>query len=198
MSMRSPLLLAATSLLAACWSHRLDRNAPGHVDLAPPADLATREPDRPRDPGDQVLILAGGPSIAGGLAFGGGRAERGAWSLSLEAGARYGRFARTALYDAPAAPDAALGAGFGWVPLGERGQRPRLFAELQGTRRFIDFASSGLGLGWTWETTGRAGGPQATACLGPLFLRGWHLPGAGTTLEVGISLQPTFSLLWSR
>lgn len=198
MSARRLLLLATLAPLAACWSHRLDRNAPGHVDLSPPADLASREPERPRDPGDQVLVLAGGPSVAGGVAWGGGRAERGSWAVGLEAGARYGRFATTALYEAPSAPDGALGAAFGWVPLAERGTRARLFAELQGTRRFVELASYGLGLGWTWETAGGAHGPQATACLGPFFLRGWHLGGRGTALQAGISLQPTFSLLWSR
>ena len=80
------------------------------------------------------------------------------------------------------------------MPLLEDDLQGRLYVELQGRLR----RAYGLALGWSWETGGNAQGPQTTASFGPLFLRGSYLSGRGTTLQIGIAVEPSFALVWSR
>ncbi len=43
-----------------------------------------------------------------------------------------------------------------------------------------------------------ARGPQATASMGPLFLRSSYPTTRGGSLQIGISLEPLLALVWSR
>jgi hypothetical protein len=63
------IVIVAAALASGCTIH-LERNAPGHANIAePPRDLAKRAVETPADPGETVLMLNAGGFIGGGTRF---------------------------------------------------------------------------------------------------------------------------------
>jgi hypothetical protein len=187
-------ILAA--VLSGCFGHRYERNAPGDSDVQiPPEKPDDRVAYRPWDPGDQMIRLSAGAVLGGGISLGGARESRGGYGAGLEAGFVYG-VADRSFAPAPTTwprPERSLGLNVGWLPLLEGSQPSRLYLELEGGLRIWSAA-----LGFAWEPNSSGRGPQATAFMGPFFLRSSYLSGRGTSIQIGLVLKPSFTFLWSR
>ena len=190
--------IVATLMLAlssGCIVHRLDRNALGHVDVhAPPEQPSQRTPSSPRDPGMQGLTVMGSASASVGTALGHGHGASGTHELGLAATVLYGT-ARVSVRPVPFPEwDRAGGMSFGWTAQAE-GRSARMWIEGVGAARSSLLRA---GAGWAWQTRDGSGGPQASLHAGPLCRRGTFIRGEGTVVTLGVTLDPSYSVVWSR
>ena len=196
MRLRFRSVAVLLSCATGCLTHRYERNAPGDTDVqAPPEKPGDRVPYRPWDPGDHMVRVSAGAVVGGGVSLGGARDTRGGYSTGVEGSLVYG-VAKRSFAPAPMTwpwPDRSLGLNVGWIPILEDSRPSRMYVELEG-----DLRPWGVALGLTWEPNGSGRGPQATALMGPFFLRSSYLSGRGTSIQVGLELKPSFTFLWSR
>lgn len=187
-------LLTCAVTFSACIELTSPVNAPWHIDVQKPPDdraLEAGVPEVPRDPG-----IVGGVASLGVLGARGvdtrrpSSAYEGGFELSVQGGT------------ADSGPlglllDRALGLNVGWIASSRSGRelnhsdRGLLYAEVQATRRVLWAAG-----GWGVALADRASGPQATAGLGPLYLRYAYLPESGGSLLLGLVLNGRVA--WAR
>lgn len=196
--MTRALALLALSWLTGCHAlvvHR-PRNAPGHADLqAPPEALARETVERPRDPGERMLVLSAGGFGGGGYRGGGGLGGRGVYGAGVELSAFLGDSRRSHYGDDFFVyPMRAIGLNLGWT-LAERegtGVGP-LYLELQAS-----YAIFGLGLGYAVDADDDRHGFQGTLFAGPLYARLSSLAGRGTEIQFGAIFKLPVVFVWSR
>jgi len=192
---------------AGCIGHKHSpANAPGHIELErPPKDLAARAPEPPRDPGEDVTIV----SVAA-TPLGVGFSRPGTFMpFTIEAAASRHSIATshrgivsTEVLDRALRPN--LGVNFLRVfPGKDRVSFGSTFLELQyvGVDTKDKFWAGSLALGVA--TTFRDVGPQATACMGSLFLfqlcvRGNYMFGEGASAQLTFGYQGVYESTASR
>lgn len=180
-------LLVSTN---ACVRTHLQHDAPGHVDLKrPPENPEAPAAERPRDPGERLLVTSVGP-------FGGLGVDQSAFAATFgaEASVHYGVTDRShAEDDFIVYPTTAVGLNVG-ANLLTRGRGPsRGYAEVQ----YSDLPF-GIAGGWAWDPGLAKNGPQATAFAGPLYLRSTTLLGLSTDVEIGLVFKLPAVWVWSR
>jgi len=190
-----PVLAMVLVLSSGCIVHRLDRNALGHIDLrTPPAEPSQRAPLAPQDPGTQGLTILCSASASVGAALGNGHGASGAHELGLATTVLYGT-SRVSGRPAPFPDwDRAGGMSFGWTAEAD-GRPARMWLEGVAAARSHVLRA---GAGWAWRTRDGSGGPQASLHAGPLFLRGTFVRGEGTVLTLGVPLDASYTVAWSR
>src|SRR5262249_16787009 len=79
------LVLVLVALSAGCAVHPPETNAPGNADvLEPPHDLGARKAERPKDPGEDMVVLTYGALAGGGVAFPKDENAKGAYGVGPE------------------------------------------------------------------------------------------------------------------
>lgn len=197
--MSRPLVsLVAALTLSGCGVMSVSsRNAPGHTPVeTPPPDLRRRAVELPSDPGDSALFWNAG--VLGGLD------THGRGSVSAETSLHLGRTptsqgpSRGLLGDLIRQPVLTNSVGLNLGVTLADGDRPASragYAELQFSRALL----LSLAGGWSWDPARHLGGPQATATIGPLYLRSTTMLTSGTSFEVGLVMKlPVFTHLWSQ
>ncbi len=195
---RALALLLATAALAGCHAlvvHR-PRNAPGRIDLhTPPAEPARERVERPRDPGERMLVLSTGGFGGGGYRGGGPLNGRGVYGAGVELSVLLGDSRHShAGDDFFVYPMRSLGLNLGWT-LAERegGGVGPLYLELQAS-----YALFGLGLGYAVDADDNLHGFQGTLFAGPLYARVSSLSGRGTDIQFGAIFKLPVLFVWSR
>ena len=185
------LALALLVPLAGCAHFHGDRNAPGLVEPRVPATTKPNRVEAPRDPGEQMIVLAPGPFLGAGVTSGGGEGARLSGSVGVEASVFLGRDQRShAEDDLVVYPGTSFGLNAGWTLLsGERAGPTIGYMEFQ-----YESADAGAAAGWAWDPHVRSTGPQATLFAGPLYARGTVLLDGRATLELGLVVK--FPVLW--
>lgn len=179
------------------------RNAPGNVDIdKPPAKSTPGEVEIPSDPGEHWLVwnagvLGGaGPSSTDTAA---GWKTSGAASVSAETSVHFGASNTTHdNHDFFFPPGSGLtgGLNLGWtLATKDRVSTDAGYVELELSKGLI-FSLAG---GWAFDVGRTLSGPQATASVGPLYVRSTSMLGVGTAVEVGLVLKlPIITAAWSR
>ena len=191
MSFRTAIAALAGLLFPmGCTHWHLERNAPGHVDLArPPSDPDNEQPERPADPGEREVVFSPGPNAGLGIRNG----ERFFAPVGFEAGFHYGQRAQSHYEDEffTAIPRRSLGVNLGL----QRGAGGRMlsYGEVQ-----LFFMPYGIAAGWAWLPYEAHHGPQATLFWGPLYLRATHLLGQDTEVSTGLFFKFPMAVIWSQ
>jgi hypothetical protein len=184
------------ALSTGCVHSHFQRDAPGHVDLSkPPTNPESRTVESPRDPGERMIVTSVGPFAGLGVDSGDGSF---ASTLGAEASVHYGTTDSShAEDDFLVYPQRAVGLNVGGnllTRVNGNGRGPsRGYAELQLFE--IPFGIAG---GWAWDPGLSKNGPQATAFMGPWYLRSTTLLGGSTDVELGIVIKLPAVWVWSR
>jgi len=202
-----PVALLAALALAGCMVH-LERNAPGHVDLAAPPTAPAEQVEEPGDPGENMITLSSGLGLGGGGDFGGAGSSRGAFKLTLETTLHFGDRAFSHDENPPFIPlatnryypDRSLGLSLGWHALDTSSGRVAtgpLYLEAQGF--MMEAYASGVGVGWAVDPRSGHHGPQVTLFgLAVFTARYLYLAGVGHEIAAGIQFKFPVTWVWSR
>ena len=197
-------------MLGGCVVHtHVEANAPGHVTLAAPPDMAASTVEKPIDPGEQGVVV--GASLTGGYAWANlDGARHGAGAVALEANVF--RFTQDVSHRGWVTPHVLNGAtrlalGLGLRFFGDTGEPTRvrsapIYLELQHVK--LDEVFGGhIGLGAAFLPSPGSAGPQVSACLGiPMMLsvcgRGAYLFGSGHDVLLSIGYNAHLEWVGSR
>lgn len=193
MSIVTLSILALPSL--GCATQHLQKNAPGHVDLAArPVGLVRGETEQPRDPGERGLALLPGGYLAGGAAKtdDGTRATAvSGLELSLQYGSRDTSHKQDGAFDAP---PRRIGLNAGGDLFATHRRRPdRLYGELQYSEELTYLA-----LGWAYSPLLERSGPQVTVGWTMFYARSSTMLGYGTDFTGGIVIKIPTVWTWSK
>lgn len=187
------VLLPAASLagLAGCGEfYNREWNALGHIQVeAPPRSPRSREPEQPSDPGVRIVWLNGGVLAGGGGTL--STSSRGAYAVGGEASLHVGFDDRTS---SPffARRSVGLNLGMNVVDSSVHGAGPA-YAEVQVGRNGLWLAA-----GWAYDLVGREQGPQATAGLGPVYVRWRQLFDRDGSIVFGLAIKGGLTWITSR
>jgi hypothetical protein len=193
---RARVLFAAGVLQLACAHSHARHNAPGNIDVhQPPADLASRTPEVPDDPGEQMVVISAGALGGGGLGFGGDRDARGVYGVGLEASIGYGTRPRShSDDDFFILPVESVGANIGWTGLSNEGDGVGpVYGEL-----YYGDLPAWLAAGWAYDIDDNKHGPQITFSMLFLYARMTHLFDLGTQVQAGLMMKLPYAFVWSR
>lgn len=203
------LALAALAL-SGCMRH-LERNAPGHIDVAAaPAAVAVGQVEAPRDPGEHMVTLSSGVAFTGGGTLGRPGGNVGLCKLTVETTLHFGDRAQSHDANPPLVPlmsdryypDRSLGFSLGWhVVEGGGSDLPTttgaLYLEAQGF--MMRALASGIGAGYAVDPRTGRHGPQVTLfTLGLVTIRYAYLTGRGHEITFGLQFKIPVTWVWSR
>lgn len=191
------LLASFAALLSGCAHEHLAHNAPGHVEvMRPPEKPLSHKVVEPRDPGEQMLVLAIGPMASLGwsrpLAASSGSL---AGNFSIEGSVHYGRDDRSHYEDNwPIYPPGSIGLNLGAsaIATGE-GTRGLLYSEAQYATALMGAAG-----GWAMDPGNSKHGPQGTIFLGPFYSRATFLMHDRAEVSFGFFFKLSDVLVWSQ
>jgi hypothetical protein len=190
----APGLLFVLLTAPGCAVLHSAHNAPGNIDVAtPPPEISVRQTERPADPGEWMLVGSAGPYASGGVTWGGPSGTVIAGTAGAELTLQVGDQEHSHPDDAIVYPQRSLGVNAGWIEtLGDR-NTASLYLEAQAM-----YHLGGLAVGWQIGPDKSTRGPQLTAFLGPLYVRGDAGLDGTVTVELGVMLKLSAVLVWSK
>jgi hypothetical protein len=194
-TLRLPKVILALALLAGCTHWHYERNAPGQIDVLKPPErpLPCDEQERPRDPGEHMLLLFPTAYVGGG-GVGLGKQGQGAFATGVEASLLYGANEWSHSNDALFFPVPQDGFGLNLGLFGfSRRDHLLVYGELLLRRSMVSVSP-----GWAWNPQTHQHGPQLTLSGMLLYARATHLLGVHTDVSVGIYLDVVLAWIWSR
>jgi hypothetical protein len=181
-----------------CTLHHFEHNAPGHIDVErPPKRIECELVERPKDPGEEMVIVSLGPLAGAGVTLDPAKNASLQAELGVEGSLLLGMSEVSHADDFPIGVTpyqvGSLGINFGWVFSARHDPGTPLYLELQGRHKLF-----GLAAGWAWIVDHDGRGPQVTVFWGPFYVRYRHLEGVSDDFTAGLIMKLSLAFVWSR